>query len=126
VAKGLGAGSRKLGLSGREEGARRLRLRACRGAEAAGEGRGWAGRPGGGTLGFGGGTRVAGWAGEELGHGWWPGQGWAVGAGSRWAAHAEWARGRAPDGPAGGERGAGQCWAGKRNWVASRLKGSGC
>jgi hypothetical protein len=49
-----------------------------------------------------------------------------------------WARGhaglRAPsgpgegarDGPAGGERGAGQCWAGKRNWAASRLKGSGC
>ena len=31
-----------------------------------------------------------------------------------------------PDGPAGGERGAGQCWAGKRNWAASRLKGSGC
>jgi hypothetical protein len=41
-----------------------------------------------------GGTRAAGWAGEELGRGWWPGQGWAVGAGSRWAARAEWARGR--------------------------------
>jgi hypothetical protein len=72
-------------------------------ADAAGEGRCWAGRPGrpgGGTLGFGGGTRAAGWAGEELGRGWWPRQGWAVGAG--------------------------QCWAGKQNWAASRLKGSGC
>jgi hypothetical protein len=34
--------------------------------------------------------------------------------------------GEAPGGPAGGERGADQRWAGKQNWAASRLKGSGC